>query len=352
MRPISRIPLLAAALACTAAGHAAAQTPSPAGTWELVRAEGRALPSMIRPSTTWADCNDTLPLQSWATGGQLVVMPDGRAAYFVAARVLCYLERPGWAAGRFGTWTMKGDSIAFRWFDDRQTGAVDPDGTLRLGAYVWRRASDDAALFAVDTAARAAFAHLNPAAVRNLATARGDVAMRGRYSCSGDPFTAKVPTSAEDTAGLGAGVSAAAPGWHVATEMEIACRMAVRPDTFGLGGPVPLHPLEVEPGFGSGRAWWVRPADVDGDGKLDRVVSLTSDQDRQRGSTLVLFGSGASHRFDFEWATVRLRGAPVSPRRPRGCVLPSDAVVHAGTSIYWQNGRMVTLAPNQCPPAR
>lgn len=340
------------AAACALAGQAAAQT-SPVGTWELVRVQGRLLPSMIRPSTTWADCNDTMPLQSWATGGNLVILPDGRAEYYVAARVLCYLQRPGWARGRFGTWETKGDSIAFRWWDDRETAAVDSsDGTLRLGEYTWQRTTADVPPFAVDTSARAAYAHLNAAAVRKLATARGDVAMRRRYSCSEDQFTGKVPTLAEDTAGLRALAAAAAPGWHLATEMEIACRMTMRPDSFGLGGLAPLHPLEVEPGFGSGRAWWVRLADVDADGRLDRVVALTSDASQLRGSTLVLFGSGASHRFDFDAANVRLRGGPVNPRRPRGCTLPQDAVVHAGTSYYWRSGQMVTLAANQCPPAR
>ncbi|HSU13153.1 hypothetical protein [Longimicrobium sp.] len=343
--------LLALAAARTAGAQ---QTASPVGTWELVRAEGRALPSMIRPSTTWAECNDTQVVQSWATGGQLLILPDGRAAYYVSARVLCYLERNGWARGKWGTWTVRGDSIAFRWFDDREAAQLnDGSGQMRIGDFTWRRAAAEAVPFAVDTAAHAAFSHVNAAAVRRLATARGDVAMRRHYSCSEDQLTAKVPTVAEDTAGLGAMVASAAPGWHLATEMEIACRITMRPDSFGLSGPVPLHPLEAEPEFGSGRAWWVRPADLDGDGKLDRVVTLTSDASNQRGATLVVFGAGTSQRLDFDGATVRLRGAPVNPRRPRGCVLPRDAVAHAGTLYYWQDGQMVTLAPNQCPsPSR
>jgi hypothetical protein len=327
-----------------------AQAASPVGTWELVRAEGRALPSMIRPSTTWAECNDTQVVQSWATGGQLLILPDGRAMYYVSARVLCYLERTGWARGRWGTWTARGDSIAFRWMDDREAAEIDDgNGQMRIGDFTWRRASTEAVPFVVDTSARAAFAHLSAPAVRRLATARADVLMRRHYSCSEDALTGKVPTVAEDTAGLGAIVAASAPGWHVATEMEIACRITMRPDSFGLSGPVPLHPLENEPAFGSGRAWWVRPADVDGDGKLDRVVMLTSDASSQRGATLVLLGSGAAQRLDFDGATVRLRGAPVNPRRPRGCTLPVDAVTHAGTSHYGQNGQMVTLTANQCP---
>lgn len=347
---LARFSALFALLA--AAPPLAGQQPSPVGTWELVRAEGRALPAMIRPSTTWAECNDTQPLQSWATGGQLVILADGRAEYYVAARVLCYLQRPGWARGRFGTWETKGDSIAFRWFGDRETGAIDADGRLYLGAFTWQRAPAEAQLFAVDTSARAAYAHLDAAAVRRLADARGDVAMRRHYSCSEDPFTAKAATAVEDTAGLGARVAEAAPGWHLATEMEIGCRMTMRPDSFGLAGAAPLHPLEVEPGFGSGRAWWVRLADVDADGKLDRVVSLTANGDNLHGSTLVLFGSGAAHRFDFDAAAVRLRGAPVNPRRPRGCALPQDAVTHAGTSYYWSAGQLVTLTASQCPPGR
>jgi hypothetical protein len=347
-----RLLRFAAVLALTLAPPLAAQQATPVGTWELVRAEGRALPAMIRPTTTWAECNDTQPLQSWATGGQLVILPDGRAEYYVTARVLCYLQRPGWAHGRFGTWETKGDSIAFRWLDDRETGAIDADGRLYMGAYTWQRAAAEAPLFAVDTAARAAFAHLDAAAVRRLADARGDVAMRRHYSCSEDPFTAKVATAAEDTAGLGARVAEAAPGWHLATEMEIGCRMTMRPDSFGLAGAAPLHPIEVEPEFGSGRAWWVRLGDVDGDGKLDRVVTLTANGDNLRGSTLVLFGSGTAHRFDFDAATVRLRGAPVNPRRARGCALPQDAVTHAGTSYYWSAGQLVTLTANQCPPGR
>ena len=84
----------------------------------------------------------------------------------------------------------------------------------------------------------------------------------------------------------------------------------------------------------------------------ESVIQLMFEPNRERGSTLVLFGSGASHRFDFDAANVRLRGGPVNPRRPRGCTLPQDAVVHAGTSYYWRSGQMVTLAANQCPPAR
>ncbi|HEX6746452.1 MAG TPA: hypothetical protein VF092_03990 [Longimicrobium sp.] len=334
------------------AAPAAAQT-TPVGLWELERVEGRTLPSMIRPSTTWADCNDTMPLQSWATGGYLAILADGRAEYYVQARVLCYLHRTGWARGRFGTWEMKGDSVAFRWFDDRETAGVDSAaGTLRFGDYIWRRSTADVPLFAIDTSARAAYARLNRTAMRRLADARGDVAMRRHFSCSEDPFTAKIPTAVEDTSGLGALVASAAPGWHLSTEMEIACRITMRPDSFGLAGAAPLHPLEVEPGFGSGRAWWVRLGDVDADGKLDRVVALTSNGDKLRGATLVLLGSGASHRFDFDAARVRLRGAPVNPRRPRGCTLPQDAVTHGGTSYYWKDGQMVTLAANQCPPGR
>ena len=48
--------------------------------------------------------------------------------------------------------------------------------------------------------------------------------MRRHYSCSEDALTGKAPTVAEDTAGLGARVASAAPGWHLATEMEHVAR--------------------------------------------------------------------------------------------------------------------------------
>lgn len=106
----------------------------------------------------------------------------------------------------------------------------------------------------------------------------------GAYDCAKDAaLAAAPPTLAADTAGVARSIATQFPGFHLATEREIACRYPL------LDGSTPAT---YEEAFASGKAWWVQRVDVDADGVEDVVTILTADEDPQVDQLVVLFGNG------------------------------------------------------------
>jgi hypothetical protein len=111
------------------------------------------------------------------------------------------------------------------------------------------------------------------------------------YRCQDDPVLFSAPlTALRDTAGLGARITQAFPGYRLSTERELACRFPLMDGT---------SPHMFQPELGTGRAWWVQSADVNGDGRPDIVTVLSREDDPSKDLLVVLFADGSA--------------APVSP---------------------------------------
>jgi hypothetical protein len=106
------------------------------------------------------------------------------------------------------------------------------------------------------------------------------------YDCEQDPKLASAPPiAAADTAGIGARVASEFPGYRLSTEKEIACRFPL------LDG---MQPHQVEADFASGKAWWVKRHDLNGDRREDIATVLTNVEDPSRDLLVVLYADGTS----------------------------------------------------------
>jgi hypothetical protein len=97
--------------------------------------------------------------------------------------------------------------------------------------------------------------------------------------------TAAAPSA--DTVGLGKAIAEHFPGYHLSTEPEIAARF---PLTDG------SKPADYIPAWGSGRVWWIWPAELDGDARPDRAVLLTKSDDPSLDLLIALHGNGTAAR--------------------------------------------------------
>ena len=92
---------------------------------------------------------------------------------------------------------------------------------------------------------------------------------------------------AGDTIGLGKAIAEQFPGYRLSTEPEIAARF---PLTDG------SKPADYIPDWGSGRVWWIWPAELDGDAHPDRVMLLTKTDDPAQDLLVALHGNGTAAR--------------------------------------------------------
>lgn len=104
------------------------------------------------------------------------------------------------------------------------------------------------------------------------------------YRCASDSARTARSEANVDPA-LRERIAAAFPGWRLSTEQEIACRFPLQDGT---------TPATYIDDFGSGNVWWVRHADLDGDGEADTVAVLTAQDDPRRDHLAVLLGSGSN----------------------------------------------------------
>ena len=131
-----------------------------------------------------------------------------------------------------------------------------------------------------------------------------------------------------DTAGLGARISTAFPGWRLSTEAEIGARFPL------LDGSTPQESWEE---WGSGRAWWVWDGDFDGDGTRDMLAILSNAADPSEDKLVVLHGNGTHADLGGlgGWGV----GITRKGEELRGTVLQSDAIA----TVYWEKGADVVL---------
>ena len=94
-----------------------------------------------------------------------------------------------------------------------------------------------------------------------------------------------------DTAGLGARIATAYPGYRLTTENEILQRWErMEP------GVVGSSEFRREFPVGSGNVWWVWTGDFDGDGRPDRATILTQADDPTQDRAVVFHADGTHAR--------------------------------------------------------
>ena len=94
-----------------------------------------------------------------------------------------------------------------------------------------------------------------------------------------------------DTAGLGARIATAYPGYRLTTENEIVQRWE-RTEP----GVVGSSEFRREFPVGSGKVWWVWTGDFDGDGRPDRATILTQANDPTQDRAVVFHADGTHAR--------------------------------------------------------
>jgi hypothetical protein len=158
-------------------------------------------------------------------------------------------------------------------------------------------------------------------------------------------------TPTADTAGLGARVASAFPGWKVATEAEIGC-VAIQDQW----SPTGFWSRE----FGKGKTWWVQHGDVTGDG-IDDVLVYISREDGEgwpqavllldQGGGIVASGLRGPLQVDLAGGGQR-GGCRYDPETGRLDTVTADfprATVVVGNNMNWiyelayQDGEMVPL---------
>lgn len=117
-----------------------------------------------------------------------------------------------------------------------------------------------------------------PETTANAATAYLPAQCQGQEELEGLP---EIP--AADTVGLGVPITAAFPGWKVATEAEIGCSAF-------LSNWTPAFWSD----FRSGGAWWVKEGDVTGDGREDSLLYISNVEDGLSVKAVLLTAAGES----------------------------------------------------------
>jgi len=173
------------------------------------------------------------------------------------------------------------------------------------------------------------------------------------YRCKTDPFLAgAIPLSDENLNRVNHRISQTQPEWRLAKESEIGCWMDGR--TASRFGDV-LHPATYNDYWGSGKAWWIRTGDFNGDGKKDLVAIVTLKGDQTSGALLAMFDTGESHLLEFGFDEIVL----VTPNLiiPRGTVIETcmegdvefaNDGISAGSAMYRWSGRDFQSAHRGC----
>jgi len=167
------------------------------------------------------------------------------------------------------------------------------------------------------------------------------------YRCDRDTRLDEAPAlPPTDTAGLGALIEDHFRGWRLTTEREIACRFPL------IDGSRP----EVYWGdrWGSGRAWWIWSGDFNGDGRADRLLLLSREDDPSRDLLAVVFADDTSAEVTAPGGW----GIAVGPRKGQELrpfddfkdpiVLATDAISilyweKASEAYHWRDGRFVPV---------
>jgi hypothetical protein len=128
--------------------------------------------------------------------------------------------------------------------------------------------------------------------------------------CRGHADLGNLPaTEASDTAGLGERIETRLPGWRLAEEVELGCAVIRRQTPVTFWGPE----------FGTGRAWWVRRADITSDGVEDLLVALTPGDDPSSPRFFLLPGAGGSIQVPLSSNVVTVRLGTPGPDQIVGC---------------------------------
>jgi hypothetical protein len=251
------------------------------GTYALTTMAGETLPFRAELGGQHPCPGGGVAIHQEIPDGTLVVHGTGRVELNSHAVVTCRLvsgdtreERvPQRTAGqlrnRAGSLVLNvgGAPLELVWAEDHATVTAP-----QLNA-VWSRAAPEQQVAgdgpAVATEPRtpvmiAATAHLPPQC-------------RGHEDLEGLP---EVP--AADTAGLGARIGAAFPGWSLATEAEIGCAAILSHWNTGFWSP---H-------FRSGQTWWVQRGDVTGDGQNDVLAYISRMGERLSVRAVLLTAAG------------------------------------------------------------
>jgi hypothetical protein len=251
------------------------------GTYTLTTMAGQTLPFRAELDGQHLCPGGGVAIRQEIPEGTLVVHATGRVELSSDAVVWCRLESgetreervPQRTAGqlrdRAGSLVVNvgGSPLELVWAEDHATVTAP-----QLNA-AWVRAAPEQRV----APGRSTATPEPRTPVRTAATAHLPAQCRGHEELEGLP---EVP--AADTAGLGARIGAAFPGWSLATEAEIGCAAILSHWNTGFWSP---H-------FRSGETWWVQRGDVTGDGQNDVLAYISRMDERLSVRAVLLTAAG------------------------------------------------------------
>jgi hypothetical protein len=290
---------------------------------------------LLTANTLTASQRAQLPIRL-TTLRQSIQPVGGRSVYVFAAE----RQYPGCEKGMTqGVALVEGDTVRLvgEEYDDRfhladcegiagETldlyGALELDGRVYLFGESLNRETDRASQRVLLLPARGDMAGPSPSVRPPVSEASRGIA-DSVYHCASDSFVNNPrPFRTADTLGWGARVARELPGYRLATEREIACYWD---GERAFSGRDDRHAW-----WGSGRAWWLMPANFDGDRRPD-VLALVVPVTDPRTLTLAAFhGTGkAYHVGPAERRALYDAGIPGVAKRevdPGGMSLKTDGI--------------------------